>query len=362
MTQPDFVNDGERVLSRTMRNLIGALVGGVLIATVEYAATRASVDYSVADQLGWLARLAVHWGLAALPLGLAFDLTERRAPGGRPSQLGRAIAVLAGAGAGALVMALHGKYLDPAISQTAIGVDLTLPDRFLYGFSQLAFWGAVGAVLHAADERRRRSGIALHTEQVARLRGETQLADARLAALHAQVEPQFLLATLGRVERSYETDAAAADRVLAALICFLREAVPMLRRQHSTLAEECRLLQAYLDVTGTGEARVADVEAATGAEPMPPGLLVSLAQKMLELGPDRDPRFELSAIRAGATITVELSAIAAPATDDAALQETAALAGRRLATTHGTGGSIEVLRSRPGRNTLRITWTEPRED
>jgi len=79
MAQPDFEIDGAPTLVRTMRNLVGALVGGLLIATVEFAATRAAVDYSVAEQLGWLGRLAVHWGLAALPLGLAFDVAERRA-------------------------------------------------------------------------------------------------------------------------------------------------------------------------------------------------------------------------------------------------------------------------------------------
>jgi len=68
--------------ARTLRNLVGALVGGLLIATVEFAATRASVEYSVAEQLGWLARLAVHWALAALPIGVAIEVAERRAPGG----------------------------------------------------------------------------------------------------------------------------------------------------------------------------------------------------------------------------------------------------------------------------------------
>ena len=357
------VDEGAAFASaRTLRNLVGAVVGGLLIATVEFAATRASVEYSVAEQLGWLARLAVHWALAALPIGVAIDVAERRAPGGAPSTLGRAIAVLAGAAIGALLMALHGKYVDATISQTAIGLDLALPDRFLYGFSQLAFWGTVGAVLHAADQRRRRSAAALRAEQVAQLRGETELADARLAALHAQVEPQFLLATLGRVERLYGTDPAEADRVLDALIRFLREAIPVLRRQHSTLAEECRLLREYLGVIGTGAPRIAEPDAAAGAVPMPPGLLVSLAQAMLELAPDCDPRFELEVARTGGTLTVDLSAAAVAGGEIAALQDAASQAGRRLATSDGRGGSIAVLHDRPGRHTLRITRAEPRGD
>ncbi len=364
MTPPDLEIDGESALvwTRARRNLVGALVGGLLIATIEFGATRAAVDYSVAEQLGWLLRLAVHWAFAALPLGVALEVAERRATGGVPSRLGYAIAVMAGTAAGALVMALHGKYLDTAISRTAVGIDLALPDRFLYGFSQLGFWGTVGAVLHAADQRRRRSTAALRAEQIARLRGETRLADARLEALHAQVEPQFLLATLGRVERLYESDPAAADRVLDALIRFLREAIPVLRRQHSTLGEECRLLTEFLGVTGTGDLQVAGLDAATGTVSMPPGLLVSLAQKMLELARKSDPRFELAAARTAGTVTVDLSASAGPVADDAVLQEAAAQASRRLAATHVSGGSITLQHDRPGRNTLRITRVDPGGD
>ena len=141
--------------ARLARNLVGALVGGLLIASVEFAATRTTVEYSIVGQLAWLARLALHWSLAALPLGIAFDGLERRAAPGTPSTLGYAIATLAGACVGAGVMAVHGKYVDPAISATALGFDLPLPDRFLYGFWQLGFWGAVGAVLHSTDLRRR---------------------------------------------------------------------------------------------------------------------------------------------------------------------------------------------------------------
>ena len=106
--------------------------------------------------------------LAAAPccaLGIRRAAARRRARGRRtPCDGRRAVATrLRDRGHGWLhrrcapAMALHGKYLDTAISRTAVGIDLALPDRFLYGFSQLGFWGTVGAVLHAADQRRRRS-------------------------------------------------------------------------------------------------------------------------------------------------------------------------------------------------------------
>ncbi|MCK7510138.1 MAG: hypothetical protein MZV70_42945 [Desulfobacterales bacterium] len=71
--------------------------------------TRVSILASPPDQLAWLARLSVHWVLASLPLGIAVAVLEHYSPGPEPSWRGYAIAILMGAGAGALVLALHGK-------------------------------------------------------------------------------------------------------------------------------------------------------------------------------------------------------------------------------------------------------------
>ena len=187
------------------RALTGALVGGLLIATLEFAVTRVSIPALPPEQLAWLARLSVHWVLASLPLGIAVAVLERYSPLPQPSWRGYAVAVLLGAGAGALVLALHGKFVDPAISGTAVGFDMDLLDRFLYGMWQLAFWGSAGAMLHASSLRRRRAAVALHADELQRLRSERRLAEERLSALHAQVEPEFVLSTLSTVERLYET-------------------------------------------------------------------------------------------------------------------------------------------------------------
>ena len=366
MTLPEAAVAGghDMARERTVRNLVGALIGGLLIAAVEFAATRASAEYSVPGQLAWLTRLAMHWGLAALPFGVAFDIAERSSAAGTPSRLAYAIAVITGASAGALVMAMHGKFIDPAISQTAVGLDLALQDRFLYGLWQLGFWGAFGAVLHSTDNRRRHSVEALRAEEIARLRDEKRLSDARLAALHAQVEPQFLLASLGRIERLYASDAGAADRMLDALIRFLREAIPLLRRQHSTVADECRLLHEYLGVTGTGagDSLLADVDPASRGAAMPPGLLLSLVQRVIDAAPDCEPRFELATTRTGGIVTVDLSATVDPATPFDALQDPAAQACQRLDMLHGAGSSVTVLHRGPGRLTLRIALIDHRGD
>lgn len=266
------------------RALAGALVGGLLIATVEFAVTRASVPAVPLEQLGWLARLSVHWVLAALPLGIALAVLEHSSPGSHLSWHGYAIAVPMGACTGALVLALHGRFVDPAITVTAVGFDMELLDRFLFGLWQLAFWGSVGAMLHASSVRQRRAAAALRADELQRLRSERRLAEERLRALHAQVEPEFVLSTLSTVERLYESDPAAADRVLDALIQFLRLATPLLRQPTSTIGGECRLLEAYVRTlgaaTGLVDAMRIDLDPRVVERPVPPGTLFAVAQQL----------------------------------------------------------------------------------
>ena len=265
------------------RAVAGALVGGLLIATLEFAVTRVSIPALLPEQLTWLARLSAHWVLASLPLAIAVAVLEHYSPHSQPPWHGYAIAVVLGAGTGALVLALHGKFVDPAISVTAVGFDMELLDRFLYGAWQLAFWGSAGAMLHASNLRQRRAAAALHAEELQRLRIERRLVEERLTALHAQVEPEFVLSTLSTVEQLYETDPTAADRALDALIQFLRLATPLLRQRISTIGSEFRLLVAYVHTVGaaTGLTDAMRVELDPRAEdmPVPPGTLFALAQR-----------------------------------------------------------------------------------
>ncbi len=93
---------------------------------------------------------------------------------------------------------------------------------------------------------------ALRTAQLARGRLARRAFEARLQAMQARVEPQFLFNTLAQVERLYEVDASRADRMLDDLIVYLRAALPQLRETTSTLAREVELARAYLNVVAAG--------------------------------------------------------------------------------------------------------------
>ena len=72
--------------------------------------------------------------------------------------------------------------------------------------------------------------------------------ESHLQLMQAQVEPQFLFNTLRRVGDLYETDPSSADRMLDNLILYLRAALPQMRASTSTLGQEVRLAQAYLNI------------------------------------------------------------------------------------------------------------------
>jgi LytS/YehU family sensor histidine kinase len=77
---------------------------------------------------------------------------------------------------------------------------------------------------------------------------DRQVAEARLQALQAQVEPHFLFNTLGAVEHLIETDPPRAAEMQRHLIAFLRGAMPRMRGETVTLSEEIELCRNYLAI------------------------------------------------------------------------------------------------------------------
>jgi sensor histidine kinase YesM len=117
--------------------------------------------------------------------------------------------------------------------------------------STIAIWALLGGMAYALllVSRAQREG----REQLAGLFRErealkTQQTEAQLSALTAQIEPHFLFNTLANVKRLYETQPERGRNMLVALIAYLRAALPGMRRQESTLAEELELVRHYLAI------------------------------------------------------------------------------------------------------------------
>ncbi len=80
----------------------------------------------------------------------------------------------------------------------------------------------------------------------ARLSREMQ--EARLAAMQACIEPQFLFDTLRDAGRLQEDDPKRATQLIDDLIAYLRAALPHLAATRSTVGKECGLATAWLAI------------------------------------------------------------------------------------------------------------------
>lgn len=130
--------------------------------------------------------------------------------------------------------------------------------------------------------RRRENARRLHELQAEQQCLAREALAARLAALQAQLEPQFLFDALVDIEQAYARAGADAAPRLDALIRHLRVALPRLRDGSTTLATETELLASWLAVAQhrlpVPATLHVDWPPALGMTPLPPMLLLPLLQ------------------------------------------------------------------------------------
>lgn len=131
------------------------------------------------------------------------------------------------------------------------------PLRFFQSSSALSFLLAFGLVtaglmvliLAAGERRLRREAVAARQQEQIEAAGRL-VAEARLRALQAQIEPHFLYNTLANVVSLIDSQPAKARRMLERFIDYLRASLSASRAGHATLGSELDLASAYLDVLG----------------------------------------------------------------------------------------------------------------
>ena len=75
-----------------------------------------------------------------------------------------------------------------------------------------------------------------------------ELASARLQTLRLQLNPHFLFNALNSIASLVHSDAAKADTAIGALSSFLRASLAVTRGEETTLEDELRLVDAYLEI------------------------------------------------------------------------------------------------------------------
>jgi hypothetical protein len=151
----------------------------------------------------------------------------------------------------------------------------------------LAPWAALAALVRQKDALARHQALSFELE---RTQLERQALDARLSLLQAQVAPHFLFNTLANVQALVDAGSPRASDVLNSLIAYLRAAVPRLNDPATTLGEETRLVQAYLELM---HMRMPDrlqfamhIDEAARALRCPPMTLLTLVENAVRHGVD----------------------------------------------------------------------------
>jgi len=104
----------------------------------------------------------------------------------------------------------------------------------LYHGWMIFFFGGLAAAVQASLQRRARMLGELRAAELDRAIAQQRLAELTLGSLQARIDPDTLFGSLNRLERLYESDPPAADRLLDELIAYLRGVLAGVRASATT--------------------------------------------------------------------------------------------------------------------------------
>lgn len=164
---------------------------------------------------------------------------------------------------------------------------------FAYLWPRYAVLSGMLTVVGEFHRREVASMEAIHRAEIDRAAFERELAEARLQVLQAQIEPHFLFNTLANVRRLYDKDFAAGGRMLENLMRYLEVALPQMRNGESTLGRDSDLVEAFLRIhqirMGRRLAFSVEIPAELRARPVPPMMLLTLAENAIKHGLNPSP-------------------------------------------------------------------------
>ena len=165
---------------------------------------------------------------------------------------------------------------------------------------------------------------------------DAEMSRARLQLLHAQIEPHFLFNTLANVRQLARSDTKAATRMIDNLMQYFAAALPNLRTEETTLAQEAELLHAYLAIH-----RIRIGERLTYEIAFPPELKDARVPTMMLL------TLVENAIKHGINPMADGGAVSIRATrKNADLEITVVDSGRGMTAIAGSGTGLANIRSR----------------
>jgi len=286
--------------------------------------------------------------LMGLPILFGLTLAEFLSTG--RSRLATTVLVVIGLFAGAFAGAIM---LIPFYD---LGWDSIASRRF---WGDMLYWMVIGggvAAIHGFQQRAAAAAATLHQARIDQVALAKQMLEARLQVMRAQIEPHFLFNTLANVKRLCQTDVDGGITMLDNLVRYLRAALPRMREEQSTLAQEAELVQSYLAVLkirmGARLRYSIDVPRALGDQPFPPMMLLTLAENAIKHGLNPSSTGGSIAIRAMASqgvleIRVADSGVGFGAAATGGTGVGLANTRARLAAIHGDAAELEFMANEP---------------
>ncbi|USX17726.1 sensor histidine kinase [Oxalobacteraceae bacterium OTU3REALA1] len=238
---------------------------------------------------------------------------------------------------------------------------------WVYSLATAVLVGGFMYLVHRSGERRMQEAMATARNNELIASSQRLLAEARLRALQAQIEPHFLYNTLANVVGLIGTQPARAQHMLERFIDYLRASLAASRGDQATLASEAAMLAAYLDVLAVrmGERlryRI-DVPDDLRGFAIAPMLLQPVVENAITHG--LEPKLEGGEIVIGARVLgdrvcVEISDTGAGlAESGAASKKHGGGVGlsnlrERLASLYGGAARVELLENQPCGMTVRL--------
>lgn len=273
----------------------------------------------------------------------AVRVADRAVADGRPAWLAYSLAVLGVIAIGVWVI---GPLLFPLIGGDT---DWKSGDDWMLAMSQLLPF-SVATVAYAHWRRAQETLARVQRAELARVRQEQLVQSARLLALQARVEPQFLFDALKRVRALLDDATDTAERRLGDLISLLRAMQPAAGATASTVAREVALVRAYGhagDASALLPPRLTtQMDDEAGRARLAPLVLLPALRRLAGDAPG--VQWQLGALRAGDRLRL---AIAPQPPTAVAVQALASLdtvvLQQRLAAVHGTHARLAVRLTDP---------------
>jgi LytS/YehU family sensor histidine kinase len=186
-----------------------------------------------------------------------------------------------------------------------------------------------------------------------------------LRSAQASLDPDFLFATLAEVDRRFDSDPLVAQRLLDALIRYLRAALPAKDEGIGTLGQQATLARAWLEIESIrSEGRMQGVIELPGdLDPrmFAPALIVPLLGLVCgdTAGSGREAEILVKASVATGRLTVQVRGQGCESGPTAEMETTLASLRLRLGALYGSGAELSVATGASGSRTAKIVIDDP---